>query len=223
MNAVLANNILLVTLPSDQLLAGPVVSGTPSVNEAAISQTHGLVARDLAVTPLIAPLATITEVNHFGPLNITTSVPEIRTAIIGQTQRVLAVALTAAPKIQNTGIAQTHGLIAKEPIFVPVIDGPTIVQEHELESANTATAAPTINDSVIRQSHVLVTRETVTAGPTIQVPTISQLHRFTSTGIITGGPDVDAEVSLLLDIGLIIGQVGITAQIFCDVIHIRPK
>lgn len=140
------------TLPTDNLLADDVASGTPTLTSAILGQTHALGADDVA-----------------------TGTPTLTNALLGQTHVLLADDLSAGtPTLTSPTLSIQIDLLADDIVVgTPTLTSVALGQTHTLLADDVDAGTPTLTSASIGQTHVLL-GDSLSAGvPTLTGPALS--------------------------------------------------
>jgi hypothetical protein len=207
---------------SVELVATPLVTGSPSLAAPALTQTHQLAATGLATSAPALASPELTQLHQLAAEALATGNPTLTAPALTQLHQLAATGLatgnpvlgaptaedisafidlaatgllTGAPVLASPALTQTHQLAATGlATGAPALASPTIAQVHLLGANGLATGAPVLGSTALSVFSDVVPVGAVTGNPVLGAPVLTQLHQLVATGLVTGTPVLAAPV-----------------------------
>ncbi len=174
--------------PAAGLIALGLVTGAPTLEAAALTQTHTLTANGLVVG---APVLGETGVNPgLSADGLVTGSPRLDSPALSQAYSIGGAGLvTGAPVLDSAPLEGQ--LIANGLTATPQLDQPGLSQSHSLTGTGLVAGTPTLDTPELTQDTPSA-EGLVTGAPVLGTPGITQQQTLTALGLVTGAPILDA-------------------------------
>ena len=157
-----------------------IVAGAPTVDAAAISQSHALTSVEIATSAPVVDASGITQGHVIVAQNITAGIPVVDPATHVTNFSLAANDITTGnPSVDSASISEFIALTANDiSTNNPIIDASNITQTHLLTSNSVTSSTPLIDQPVLNTLSDLTSTDITTNSPLIDSPSISQNHTF---------------------------------------------